>query len=262
MPGLNNCQTSLQLIHHLAQNNVQQVSEEDLIRIAHLLTEELGQQSFYENRILLEDLFIAVSPAVMPSLLNILMHIEGPENIQAITLFLLKSNRPIFQIKGLQKVISMNDPNYTAFITPLMFSSYKPLQQQAIRTLFEVPGNGELILEKILTDRSANKRAVAMRVLRMINPNNSKLAIKQLESDDFLERIGGIEHLSQTQERKWIGKIEPFLQDPDLAVQRAALDAIAQLGGRKAKKILNDRLLQENYPPLQKIIINLLSTID
>lgn len=262
MPDSSDPQTSLQFIRHLTQKNAPQVSEEDVESIARILTEELAQQSFYENRLLLENLFAEVSPGVMPALLDILMKIEGPENIQAIILFLLKSNRPIFQIKGLQKVIAMNDPKYTAFITPLMFSSYRPLQQQAIRTLFEVPGNGEIILEKILTDRSANKRAIAKRVLRMINPNNSKLAMKQLESEDFLERITGIERLSQTFERKYIGKIEPLLHDPDIAVQRAALDGIAQLGGRKAKKILTACLDQEIYPPLLKIISNLLANFD
>ena len=265
VPDSSDPQTSLQFIRHLTQKNAQQVSEEDVECITRLLAEELAQQSFYENRLLLENLFAEVSPGVMPALLDILMKITGPENtqaIQAIILFLLKSNRPIFQIKGLQKVIATNDPKYTAFITPLMFSSHKPLQQQAIRTLFKVPGNGEIILEKILTDRSANKRAIAKRVLRMINPNNSKLAMKQLESEDFLERITGIERLSQTFERKYIGKIEALLHDPDIAVQRAALDGIAQLGGRKAKKILTACLHQEMYPPLQKIISDLLASFD
>ena len=254
--------TCLQFVRYLTQKNVEHISDEEVKKIAQLLANELAHQTFYENRILLENLFAEVSPAVMPSLLDILMKMEGLENIQAVILFLLKSNRPIFQIKGLQKIISIGDSRYTAFITPLLFSTYKPLQQQAIRTLFKVPGNGEIILEKILTDRSANKRAIAKRVLRMISPNNAKLAMKQLESGDFLERIAGIERLSQTQERKFIGKIEPLLQDPDIAVQRAALDGIAHLGGRKAKKILTACLHQENYPPLQKIILSLLASFE
>ncbi len=122
--------------------------------------------------------------------------------------------------------------------------------------ILENPGNVEILLEQTLTDRSKQKRLIAFRLLNQINPNNIKLLLIQMEDPDFLTRIVAIEKLGNIKDRKWIDRIATALNDNDTAVQKAAIDALTQIGGKKVKKILSLKLAYENYPPIQEILRN------
>ena len=77
-----------------------------------------------------------------------------------------------------------------------------------------------------------------------------------MEDPDFLTRIVAIEKLGNIKDRKWIDRIATALNNNDTAVQKAAIDALTQIGGKKVKKILSLKLAYENSPPIQEILRN------
>ena len=197
-------------------------------------------------------------PAVnLPLLLDEMVQIETPaEILEKFAIYLLKSNCPIFQIKALKIVQQLRQPFFIPLIYPFVFGTHKPLAQVASAVILENPGNVEILLEQTLTDRSKQKRLIAFRLLNQINPNNIKLLLIQMEDPDFLTRIVAIEKLGNIKDRKWIDRIATALNDNDTAVQKAAIDALTQIGGKKVKKILSLKLAYENYPPIQEILRN------
>ena len=236
--------------------NIIRFKKIDLI-IERLLEEILEKSYSYVNH-LLDYLFSNLNSNFIPYFLNQLANISIPsKSAHKIALFLIKAeSRPIYQIKGLQLVSSLKDSNFAPFIIPLIFSGHKPLQQQAIRTLLATPGKSEEILEQYLQDRSPQRKDLAARLMRQINPDNVKLAKIMINSDDFLERIEGIKIISETGNRKWIKRtFEKMLEiERDLAVRKAIIEAITLLGGKKAEKILQISLENEDFTPMRNLI--------
>lgn len=147
-----------------------------------------------------------------------------------------------------------NDETLIPLAIPLIYHSHLPLQQEAIKTIIQFPSISEPILENALRSRSEKKLNIVKKVLNQLNPNNIKLAVAELNNPDFLIRVNALKILGSTGDRKWITKILPFLEDDDMAVRKAAIEALSQLGGRKAKQILSQTLIREDYPPLKLII--------
>jgi hypothetical protein len=219
-----------------------------------LLIEDLENKSTLESQHYLEQIFFSIPPKLFPFLLDSLTQIAFDETGRKIIIYLLRTDRPIYQIKALQMIIDRKTDNFAPYIIPLIFSSYEPLKKQAIKTIIKVPGSAVLILEQILTDRSKKRQLLAVKILKRIAPKNHKLALKLLHSDDFIDRITGIEHLTNSKDEKWLKTIENFLRDPDIAVQKAAIEAIGKLGGKRAAEILMKQRAIQDFPPLQRII--------
>ena len=225
--------------------------------IEHLITliiHDLQKKSMNESQEYLEEVFYSIPPSFFPILLDLFTQNIDGEISKKIISYLLRTNRPIYQIKALNIIVNQNSENFVPFVIPLIFSSYIPLQKQAIKTIIAVPGSAELILEQMLNDRSKKRQKLALKILKRINPANHKLSLKLLESEDFVDRINGIKFLTESNESKWIKSIEIFLEDPDIAVRKAAIEGISKLGGKKAKDILIAQLDYQNYPPLRKIL--------
>ena len=251
---------TINLLKEITSNsqNIIKFKKIDLI-IENLLEEILDKKYLYADQIL-DYLFFHLNSNLIPYFLNQLVNISIPsESAHKIAKYLIKADsRPIYQIKGLQLVSSLKNSSFAPFIINLIFSSYKPLQQQAIRTLLKTPGNREEILEQYLQDRSPQRKELAARLMKQINPDNVKLAQIMINSDDFLERIKGIKIISETGNRKWIKKtFEKMVEiEKDLAVRKAIFEAITSLGGKKAKKILQISLENENFTPMRNLIFN------
>ena len=238
--------------------NIIRFKKIDLI-IESLLEEILEKPYLYVNH-LMDYLFSHLNSNFIPYFLNQLVYISiSSKSAQKIALYLIKEeSRPIYQIKGLQLVSLLKDSSFAPFIIPLIFSAHKPLQQQAIRSLLATPGNSEEILERYLQDRSPQRKDLAARLMKQINPDNVKLAQIMINSDDFLERIEGIKIISETRNRKWIKKtFEKMLEiERDLAVRKAIIEAITLLGGKKAEKILQISLENEDFTPMRNLIFS------
>jgi len=251
---------TISLLKEFTSNSQNIIKFKKLDLIIENLLEEIVDKSYsYVDEILaylLSHLNSNLIPYFLNQLVNISIHSESGHKI---ALYLIKAeSRPIYQIKGLQLVSSLKDSSFAPFIINLIFSSHKPLQQQAIRTLLKTPGNREEILEHYLQDRSPQRKELAARLMKQINPDNVKLAQIMINSDDFLERIEGIKIISETGNRKWIKKIfEKLLEiERDLAVRKAIFEAITSLGGRKAEKILQMSLENEDFTPMRNLIYN------
>jgi len=199
--------------------------------------------------------FSEIPPNSIPWFLDTLQNLTlSSITLQKIALALLNSNRPIYQLKALPLIRQLNLPVFAPLVYELIFSTQSQLQQQAIDTLLHLNGNIEFILEQGLTEKNQKKRSIVIRLLSKFNPNNIKLAQINLQDPDFVTRINAIKILAKTNDRKWIPKISTIVQDTDLAVQRAAIEALAELGGRRVKQILTDRLKNETYEPMRAII--------
>ncbi len=238
--------------------NIIKFKKLDII-IKSLLEEIVDKNYLYVDEIL-DYLFSHLNSNLIPYFLNQLVSISiRSESGHKIALYLIKADsRPIYQIKGLQLVPSLKDSSFTPYIIPLIFSLHKPLQQQAIQTLLATPGNREEILEQYLQDRSPQRKELAARLMKQINPDNVKLAQIMINSEDFLERIEGIKIISETGNRKWIKKTFEKLYEieKDLAVRKAIIEAITSLGGRKAEKILQISLENEDFTPMRNLLSN------
>jgi len=251
---------TISLLKEITSNsqNIIKFKKLDLI-IEKLLVEILDKSYSYTDEIL-DYLFSHLNSNLIPYFLNQLVNISiTSESGHKIALYLIKAeSRPIYQIKGLQLVSSLKDSSFAPFIIPLIFSTHKPLQQQAIRTLLKTPGNREEILEHYLQDRSPQRKELAARLMKQINPDNVKLAQIMINSEDFLERIEGIKIISETGNRKWIKKTfeKLFEIEKDLAVRKAIIEAITSLGGKKAEKILQISLKNEDFTPMRNLINN------
>ncbi|QEE16580.2 HEAT repeat domain-containing protein [Promethearchaeum syntrophicum] len=238
--------------------NIVKFKKIDLV-IEKLLEEILDKTYQYTDQIL-NYLISHLNSNLIPYFLNQLTMISVPSKSgHKIAMYLIKAeSRPIYQIKGLQLVSSLKNSIFTPFIINLIFSSHKPLQQQAIRTLLKTPGNREEILEQYLQDRSPQRKELAARLMKEINPDNVKLAQIMINSEDFLERIEGIKIISETGNRKWIKKtFQKMLEnEKDLAVRKAIFEGITSLGGKKAEKILEISLENEDFTPMRNLIYN------
>lgn len=228
-------------------------------QISHLLSlihSDLEKKSIMDSQHYLEHIFFTIPPKLFPFLLDHLTRVSEGEIGRKIILYLLRTDRPLYQINALQMIIKRGQDNFAPYIIPLIFSAYEPLKKQAIRTIIIVPGSAELILEQILKDRSKKRQNVAIKLLSKINPSNHKLAMKMLESDDYIERITAINHLADSENSKWLSTLEKFLSDPDIAVRKSAIDGIAKIGGKKAKTILSKHLEIQDFEPLVRLISN------
>jgi HEAT repeats len=259
----NSNQKALDYIIELAKIGFKDFQTDDIREIISICYSDLEEIPTDENRQYIDNIFSALPPKTIPLFLDTITQTFEPiESVQKILHYLIYTERPIFQIRGLQLAMNLKDETTIPKIVPLIFSHHKPLSQKAIELLLTLKGNAEKILEQYLPDRSPNKRELAIKIMKKLNPSNIKLAIQQLNSEDFLERIEAINVLGETNERKYINKIERLLSDKDLSVKKTAIEAIAKLGGRKAKKILNVSLLEEDYPPMIRLINFSLQTID
>ncbi len=220
-----------------------------------LILEDIDPKSNLDSQHYLEHIFFSIPPKLFPFLLEKLSQKSHGEIGRKIILYLLRTDRPLYQINALQMIVERNTDNFAPYIIPLIFSGHKPLQQQAIHTILRVPGSAELILEQILNDRSVKRQKRAMKLLSKLNPLNHKLALKTIESDDFIERITGIQHLSNSKDKKWIPTIEKFLMDPDIAVRKAAIQSLSSIGGTKVKKILKQQLNVQDFAPLRRLLL-------
>ncbi|MHA1719986.1 MAG: HEAT repeat domain-containing protein [Promethearchaeota archaeon] len=250
---------TIRTFKELTANSQKLIPFKNIDIIIQKLLEEINDKNYSYVAHLLNYLFSHFHPNLLPYFLNHLGKISIlHESSRKIALYLIKAeSRPIYQIKGLQLISRLKDSKFIPFIIPLIYSQHKPLQQQAIRTLFDTPGNKEEILEQYLLDRSPQRKELAARIMKQIYPDNIKLAQIMLESDDFLERIEGINCLSETQNRKWINTFEKMLEkEKDLAVKKTIFEAITLLGGRKARKILDNYLETEDFIPMRNLINN------
>ncbi|MHA1518865.1 MAG: HEAT repeat domain-containing protein [Promethearchaeota archaeon] len=225
--------------------------------LINLIKEDMEDQDFVTFREYMNRIFSELPASILPYFLESLITLKDPEPywfLQKLINFLINANRPIYQIKGLQLIQQIKDDSYVPYIIQFIYHAHKPLSKAAIKTIVANPGCAEKIVEGDLRSRSENKRLIAAKLLRKINPNNIRLALEQIGSVDFLERIHAIQVLASSNDRKYVAKITPSLNDSDLSVRKVAIEAISQLGGTKAKKILNQKLLMEDYLPLKIII--------
>ncbi len=257
-------QEAWKYLNTLISSSKKSIATNQISYLINLIKEDMEDQGFAVFREYLNKMFSKLPASVLPYFLESLITLRETEPywfIQKLINFLINANRPIYQIKGLQLIQQIKDDSYVPYIIPLIYHTHKPLRKEAIRTIVANPGCAEKIVEGDLRSRSEKKRTKAVKLLRKINPENIKLALEQIESTDFIERIHAIQVLANTNNRKWIAKITTFLNDPDLSVRKAAIEAISGLGGTNAKKILNQKLLHEEYLPLKVIIQEQLKNI-
>ena len=247
----------LELINEFGRS---EMTADEINHLIELILRDLNTQEADAASTYLDEVFESVPSNSLLIIIDELSNIGEPlKSAQYVAMHLLYTDRPIFQIKGLKLIERIADSDFVPHIIPLMFSSYTPLQLKAIELISTLEGNAEEILEQYLQNRSMFKRNLSAQVLMKLNPTNPKLAPFLLESEDFVERIEGIRVLAANGERRLIAKIEPFLQDSDMAVVKAAIEAIAALGGRRAMKTLLAKLTQEDlYTPLKTLISKLI----
>lgn len=231
------------------------VASNQIDYLIELIKEDMEDQSYQVFKTYLNLIFNSLPVKILPYFLENLIKLQDPYwFIQKLINFLIKANRPIYQIKGLQLIQKIKDDSYIPYVFPLIYHAHLPLQKEAIKTIMLNGECSEKLLESDLKSRSEKKRMIARKVLKKVNPDNLRLMLEELESSDFIERIHAIKILAASGDRKWISKITNCLNDHDLSVKKAAIDALSQLGGKKAKKILNQKLLIEDYLPLRNII--------
>ena len=251
---------TINLLEEITSNSQNIIKFKKIDLVIGKLLEEIFDKTYQYTDQILNYLFSHLNSNLIPYFLNQLVILSIPSEAgHKIAMYLIKAeSRPIYQIKGLQLVSSLENSSFAPFIINLIFSSHKPLQQQAIRTLLKTPGNREEILEQYLQDRSPQRKELAARLMKEINPDNVKLAQIMINSEDFLERIEGIKIISETGNRKWIKKVfEKMLEnEKDLAVRKAIFEAITSLGGKKAEKILQISLENEDFTPMRNLIFN------
>jgi hypothetical protein len=167
---------------------------------------------------------------------------------------LLITQRPVYQMYALNIIEYLNEPIFVPAVVSLALESHIPLRQKAFNTLRKVDGQTQLILEGYLKDRCKPKRELAAKILKEIAPQNQKLALYNLTNPDFIERANALNILGKTGDKKFLPKIEECLEDGDIAVKKAAIDAIGQIGGKKAVEILRGQLGLQDHEPLCNII--------
>jgi hypothetical protein len=251
--------TFLKLRQKTLQNHLE---SQEIEQITALIFSDISQLSGSETITYLSNLLSELPAMDLPQVLNNIGNgTDNSATLEKIVLFLIKSARPIYQLKALRIIILNRMTTFLPIIYPLIFSSYEEIQGTAIDTICSLRGNSELLLEQSLQDRSPQKRKIAIQVMQKYNPNNLKLTLIQLEDPDFLVRISALQKLGQINDRKWLDRIYPLLSDKDQAVQKTAIETIAILGGRNAKKVLLGKLSTETYPPMRKLIENCLTIL-
>lgn len=231
------------------------ISDNQLSHLKHLFIADMENQKYPYFKNYLQQILNHLPGKILPFFLDNLANPDDPEWYRQNCLsFLIHANRPIYQITGIKIIQKMQDESLIPLILPLIFHNHIPLQKQAIKTLLNYPQIAEPFLENSLKTRSKRKQEIAIKVLHQVNPANLKLAVMELSNPDFLFRINAIQVLGKSGERKWLTKLLPLLEDPDLGVRKAAVEAISKLGGKKAKQILYQSLIREDYPPLKLII--------
>ncbi|TFH29388.1 MAG: HEAT repeat domain-containing protein [Promethearchaeota archaeon] len=264
MAEIDHPQEAWMYLNTLISSAKKSIASSQIDYLVNLIKEDMDDQSFATFRDYMNRIFSILPASLLPYFLESIITLNEAEPywfIQKLINFLINANRPIYQIKGLQLIQQIKDDSYVPYVIPLIYHSHKPLRKEAIKTIITNPGCAEKIVENDLRSRSENKRILAAKLLRKINPDNIRLALEQIESTDFIERIHAIQVLATSNDRKWVAKITPYLNDPDLSVKKVAIEAISQLGGTKAKKILNQKLLLEDYLPLKTIILEQLKNI-
>ncbi len=201
---------------------------------------------------LLQQIPITEQPKFFESLLCVL---SPKDSVKKMALYLIKTTRPIYQIIGLELIQILEEPYFIPFIEPFIYSPHKPLQQCAIRTVLQIKGNAEAILEQNLADRSEWKKEITVKVLREINPYNPKLLLLQLNSEDHVEVITAIERLEESKNKKMVPKLSPLLANSDISIRAAAIEAIGSLGGKKARRILEHHMDFESFARLKDKIM-------
>ena len=229
--------------------------EIDIPLVITKLVEELDTLKKANYKTYLDNILLHIPRDQFPEFLDALIAVREPEGAsQKILLYLLTHQRPLYQEKGLEMIEKKKETVYLPLVIEKIYSHHQPLQKKAIQVLFSLKGNVEEILEQQLKTRSPRKLEITKRLLRTINPDNEKLALKSLDDEDFLVRIRSIEVLGNSGQRRYISVLEPLLNDPDMSVRRSAVEAIARLGGKKAKDTLSLYLESETHPPLRNII--------
>ncbi|MCF2140686.1 MAG: HEAT repeat domain-containing protein [Candidatus Lokiarchaeota archaeon] len=237
------------------KTSLSSMADNQLAYLLKLLINDMENQNYSIFKEYMNQILSHLPIKILPLFLENIIHSNDPEWFQQNCInFLIHANRPIYQIKGLQIIQKNNDETLIPLAIPLIYHSHLPLQQEAIKTIIQFPSISEPILENALRSRSEKKLNIVKKVLNQLNPNNIKLAVAELNNPDFLIRVNALKILGSTGDRKWITKILPFLEDDDMAVRKAAIEALSQLGGRKAKQILSQTLIREDYPPLKLII--------
>jgi hypothetical protein len=248
-------QEALDYLNALVFSARTSIASNQIDYLIELIKNDMESQPFPTFREYLNSIFSKIPAKILPEFLELLIKLRKPYwFLQRLINFLIDAKRPIYQIKALQLIQKVKDDSYIPLVVPLIYHAHPPLRKEAILTIKANPGCAEKMLESDIKSRSEKKRSIAKKVLRQINPENLRLALEMIDSQDFLERIHSIQTLAKTHNRKWISKITALLNDPDLAVRKAAIEAISHLGGKKAKKILNQKLLHEDYLPLRSII--------
>ncbi|MHA1777026.1 MAG: hypothetical protein DRO88_09325 [Promethearchaeia archaeon] len=246
---------AFQYIDQWNYSSLSVISDNQIIHLKHLFIEDMKNQKYSHFKEYLSQILNFLPGKILPFFLENLVNLEDPEWYRQNCLsFLIHATRPIYQIKGIKIIQKLQDESLIPLVFPLIFHSHPPLQKEAIKTLLLYPLIAEPILENSLKTRSRRKREIVLKVLHRINPQNLRLAVEELNNPDFLIRIRAIQVLGKSRDRKWLSKLLPFLNDSDLGVRKAVIEAISDLGGKKAKKILNQSLIRENYPPLKLII--------
>jgi hypothetical protein len=220
------------------------------------LKKELSPQPREHGTAVLDSLWIELTPQILHRFIEYTLH-TIPEDftlLESLIFSLYRTERPLYQIHAIPVIEHLQHAKFAPISVALAMSPYQPLRKRAVETIFTTPGNFEFIFENILRDRTSEKREWAAKMLTRLNPNNIKLAQYNLSNSDFIERSKAIQILGETKAKKYLSKLEPFLHDPDVAVQKAAIDAIAKIGGRKSVQILRDHLLTTDHEPLRRII--------
>ena len=229
--------------------------ELDIDQLLQYLFNDLSYNTYNEHKIYLESIFSTLRPQDVALFLDSLSKIIEPmDYMSTIGLFLIQSQRPVFKLHGVEIALNLQDKRFIPYIIPIIYTKHIPLRQKAIETILSLQGKAEEILEQHLQEKVPSKQHLASKILKKLNPQNAKLGIFMLQNEDFIIRIEGIKILAETNNNKYLSKIEPYLDDTDMAVRKAAIEAISQFGGRKAKQILNQKLIEEEFPPLREII--------
>ncbi len=234
----------------------------DFDLITEYVKEELSEEMECLPSEYLDGLINEIPPNNLPELLDRVSDITTPKSVGIkIALFLVTSERPIFQLKGIQLISKLNIADFVPYIIDYIYSEHPELQKAAMDTVSKLHGNAEFILKTHLKSRSKQKRHIAKRLLRRINPQNVNLALYSLDDEDFIVRVEAVEVIGNTKNSKYLRYLKPLLNDNDMAVRKAAAEGIAKIGGIKAKALLQDVFAIETHEPLKGLIYNLMHKI-
>lgn len=247
---------TMEYILDIKENSARKFNQDELKQIMIYLIADLNAMTSANSQSYLDDIIGTIPSELIPFFFEALYEIEDANTIHKVILYFIRSKKPLYCMIGVRLIQKIKDTSYTGLIAPFIYSNHIPLRQLTIRGIIENPGNIECILEQYLSDRNPKRRELTESLIFQINPKNIKVAQKKLSNPDFLERIQAISTLTETQDRKLVCIFEPLLEDPDISVRKAAIEGIARLGGKKARKVLREHMLKETHIPLRKLIIS------